>query len=191
MQGPGYIDAEIIRVMKEHLVLEGSIQDYGRAHLYTYFRRRGITISLHDIMLAMRKIDPEGVRARLARKTRKRKKFLVAGPDAIWSINTHCKLEFCGIQIYAVINAYSRKLLWIYVGVSSRTVVSVAKQFLTYLQDEKIMPYKIRSDRGLETLLIANAQHQLCMDQDDRSEEGKEFDRCWIFSKLQTSQLNR
>lgn len=204
MQDPGYIDAEIIRVMKEHLVLEEFIQDYGQAHLYTYFRRRRITISQHDIMFAMRKIDPEGVRARLARKNRKRKKFLVAGPDAIWSIDAYCKLEFCGIQIYAVIDAYSRKLLWIYVGVSSRTAVSVAKQFLTYLQDEKIMPHKIRSDRGLETLLIADAQHQLCMDLDDRSEEDKEFDRCWIFGKstanqrieawwmqLQTSQLNR
>ena len=153
LQDPGYIDAEIIRVMKEHLVLEGAIQDYGRAHLYTCFRRRGITISQHDIMFAMRKIDHEGVSARLAKKNRKWKKFLVAGPDAIWSIDAHCKLEFCGIQIYAVIDAYSRKLLWIYVGVSSRTAVSVAKQFLTYLQDEKIMPHKIRSDRALRPCL--------------------------------------
>ena len=110
MRDPGYIDAEILRVMKDHLALEGAIQDYGRAHLYTYFRRRGITISQHDIMFAMRKIDPKGVSARLAKKDQKRKKFLVAEPDAIWSINAYCKLEFCGIQIYAVIDAYSRKL---------------------------------------------------------------------------------
>ena len=43
------------------------------------------------------------------------------GPDFYWSVDGHKKLsKQFGIEIYVAIDAYSRRLIWIYVGVSSR-----------------------------------------------------------------------
>ncbi|KAF6238641.1 hypothetical protein HO173_003147 [Letharia columbiana] len=196
-------DEEIIRIMKEHLN-EGVIGDWGLTHLYAYFRRNSIIISRDDIMYGLRVVDPAGVNRRYQKKQHRRKKFLVEGPNAIWSIDAHCKLEIVGIQIYAVIDAYSRKIIWIYVGISARTAVSVVKQFLEFMEEHKIMPDRFCSHRGTETILIADAFHQLCGAQEDRSEEDRAIDRCWMFGKstanqrieawwmqLQSSMLNR
>ncbi|KAF6238719.1 hypothetical protein HO173_003225 [Letharia columbiana] len=196
-------DEEIIRIMKEHLS-EGVIGDWGLTHLYAYFRRNNIIISRDDIMYGLRVVDPAGVSRRYQKKQHRRKKFLVEGPNAIWSLDAHCKVEIVGIQIYAVIDAYSRKIIWIYVGISARTAVSVVKQFLEFMKEHKIMPDRFRSDRGTETILIADAFHQLCGAQEDRSEENCAIDKCWMFGKstanqrieawwmqLQSSMLNR
>jgi hypothetical protein len=40
------------------------------------------------------------------------------------------KLAPYGIEIYAAIDAYSRYVVWIYVGVSGMTAVSVVRQYL-------------------------------------------------------------
>ncbi|KAF6229831.1 hypothetical protein HO173_011205 [Letharia columbiana] len=180
-------DEEIIRIITEHLD-QGVIGGWGLTHLYAYFRRNGVFISRNDIMYTLRLVDPEGVSGRYQKKQHRRKKFLVAGPNAIWSVDAHCKLEIIGIQIYAVIDAYSRKVIWIYVGGSGRTAVSVLKQFLMYMKEHKIMPERFRSDRGVETNLIADAFHQLCEVQEDRSEEDRAIEKCWMFGKSTANQ---
>ena len=71
------------------------------------------------------------------------------------------KLSQYAIEIYAAIDAYTRYIPWIYVGVSATTAVSVAKMYLTALGIMKIQPQYLRSDRGSETALIMNAHCQL------------------------------
>jgi hypothetical protein len=65
------------------------------------------------------------------------------------------------IEIYAGIDAYSRMIIWCYVGISARTAVSVVHQYLTTVRSIKRIPRFFRSDRGTETVLIAGAHHQL------------------------------
>lgn len=57
-------------------------------------------------------------------------------------------------------DAYSRYIMWIYVGISCRTAVSVLKQYLETLAAQKVLPQVLRADRGVETPLIAAAHHQ-------------------------------
>ena len=180
-------DEEIIRIIGQH-VKEGVIMDYGLGHCQTYFRRHGHMISRDDIMYALRLVDPTGVQRRYQKKQHRRKRFTTDGPNDVWSVDAHCKLEIVGIQIYAVIDAYSRKILWIYSGVSGRTAVSVAKQCLLYLKDRKVMPKRFRSDRGVETILVADAFHQLCELDEGRSEEDSIVEKCWLFGKSTANQ---
>ena len=77
------------------------------------------------------------------------------------SIDGHLKLSHYGIEIYAAIDAYSRYILWIYIGGSATTAMSVAKMYLTVLDIMKVQPQYLRSDRGSETGLIMNAHWQL------------------------------
>ena len=86
---------------------------------------------------------------------------MVPGPDYLWSIDGYMKLEPFGIEIYAGIDAYSRNIIWCYVGITARTAVSVVHQYLTTVRLIKRIPLFFRSDRGTETVLIAGAHHQL------------------------------
>jgi hypothetical protein len=76
----------------------------------------------------------------------------------MWSIDGHCKLDPYGIEIYAAIDAYSRYVIWIYIGVSGLTAVSVLRQFLDTIKTVRQILQTLRSDRGGETKFIAKAQ---------------------------------
>lgn len=91
---------------------------------------------------------------------RHRGEFIVPGPNYAWSIDGHMKLAPYGIEIYAAIDAYSRYIIWIYVGISGLTAVSVLSQYLDAVKAANILPHLLRSDRGNETLLIADAHWQ-------------------------------
>lgn len=72
------------------------------------------------------------------------------------------KLEPFGIEIYASIDGYSRFVIWVYIGVSARTGVSVLRQSLdAFKSNGGIQPKQFRSDRGTETTLLADAQYEL------------------------------
>ncbi len=76
----------------------------------------------------------------------------------VWSADGHDKLKDFGIEIYGIIDAYSRYIVFIYVGISSRTAVAVQKFFLIVV-DEHGVPYLLRSDKGVETFLMAECQY--------------------------------
>ncbi|KAL4860997.1 hypothetical protein BDV12DRAFT_191372 [Aspergillus spectabilis] len=52
-------------------------------------------------------------------------------------------------------------IIWVYVGISSRTVVSMLRQFLDTLAITQQQPRLVRSDRGTETVLLAEAPYKL------------------------------
>jgi len=89
---------------------------------------------------------------------RKRGQFIVKGPNRVWSIDGHDKLSRFGFQIYASIDAYSRYIVWCYIGHSNRTAISVNKQFLETVKALNMFPKLIRSDKGGETTLLCNSQ---------------------------------
>jgi hypothetical protein len=97
---------------------------------------------------------------------RKRVKRWFAGPNIVWSVDGHAKVEFVGIEIYGCIDCFSRKIIWLYVGVSSRTEVSVVRQYLDVVQATGFTPEIIRSDRGVETPMLADAHFALRIEND-------------------------
>ena len=55
----------------------------------------------------------------------KRDAYIVPGPNFVWSIDGHCKLEFFDIEVYVDIDAYSQYITWIYVEIFNHTAISV------------------------------------------------------------------
>lgn len=96
----------------------------------------------------------------------------------------HDKLSFWGIQIYAAIDAFSRYITWCYVGISNRTQISVLRQFLEVLQETKIQPRYIRSDKGGETVLVAAAHYLLLKEQ----YENLFLQDCYLYSTSTSNQ---
>jgi len=76
----------------------------------------------------------------------------------MWCVDGHLKFREYGIGIYAMIDAYSRYVVAVFVGTSVTTAVSVAKQMVNTLESTGIPPEFFRSDRGSEMMLLANAQ---------------------------------
>ena len=83
---------------------------------------------------------------------------MIKGPNQVWSIDGHDKLSRFGFQIYGAIDAYSRYMIWYFVGHSNRTAVSVNKQFLSAIRSHNTIPQLVRSDKGTETTLLCNSQ---------------------------------
>src|SRR5580700_10655827 len=104
-------------------------------------------------------LNPEGVERRAKDLQRVRGEYIVPGPDFIWSIDGHDKLAAWGIQIYAGTDAYARKIIWSYVGVSNRMTNNVLAQYLQTCRQLGYTPNIIRSDRGTETPMLAEAHY--------------------------------
>jgi len=66
-----------------------------------------------DIAAELRQQDPDNVARRKPGKgnRQRRAEFINPGPDHLWCIDGHDKLSPWGIQLYAAIDAYSRKII--------------------------------------------------------------------------------
>lgn len=129
-------------------------------------------------------MDPEETEARKLALRRKRRRYLVQGPNRVLSIDGHDKLSRFEFQIYGAIDAYSRYIAWCYVGISNRTAVSVNKQYLQMVRSTSQIPKPIRSDKGTETVLIARSHILLCR----ATKPGIPFQKAYSFGKLVKNQ---
>lgn len=133
-------------------------------------------------------INPEGIRLRIHRLDRRKGTYEVPGPNYIWLLDGHCKLEFVGIQIYAAIDVYSRFILWVYCGVSARTAVSVKRQYLEVLEHGAFAPKGLRTDHGTETGLLALAHWDIAQSLNTDVEETLRFIDCYLFGSSTANQ---
>ena len=109
----------------------GAINGYGRQLIHLHFRQLGMNVARDRLFSAYRTINPAGIERRVRDLQRMRGEYIVPGPNYIWSVDGHEKLKPYGIEIYACIDAYSRYIIWIYVGISAGTAVSVGRQYLS------------------------------------------------------------
>ena len=150
-----------MKALQEALA-EGTIRGYGHRLLWAHLRRTHVRVRRDDMREIIEKLDPANVRHRKpGMKTIARGEYICAGPDDVWSIDGHDKLGPWGINIYGAIDAYSRRLIWVYTGITNRTQVSVATQFCRAVQFHNKFPRIIRSDRGAETSILADIQYDL------------------------------
>lgn len=71
------------------------------------------------------------------------------------------KLSLFGIEIYAAIDGYSRYILWVYIGISTRTAISVYKQYIDAVSTFGYLPQILRTDLGGETIYLGDAHWAL------------------------------
>jgi hypothetical protein len=121
-------------------------------------RRLGHRARQEDVRIALRQVDPAGVERRRPRLRRSRlDNYITDGPNHIWCIDGHDKLSSYGIQIYAAVDAYSRKIIWWYCGTANRAQYSVLSQYLEAVSQGQVCPNFLRADKGAETLLAGEA----------------------------------
>ena len=120
-----------------------------------------LTSSSDHLFASIHRLDPEGVTWQLNDLQCHHGEYIVPGPNYLWSVDGHCKLQHWGIEIYAAIDVYSQYVIWIYVGISCRTAISTLKQYLHTLTEVNVQPQIICSDHGVETPILAATYHEL------------------------------
>lgn len=134
----------------------------------------------------VKRLDPKGLELCAADRNRRKGEYIVPGPDYIWSIDGHEKLSPFGFEIYAAIDAYSRCIIWIYVGVQGRVSLSIVQQFLRVVLEKGFIPYIVRSDRGKETPLAAEVHFALARTMQDNP--GFKLRDCWYYGTSTANQ---
>lgn len=74
--------------------------------------QNGICVPRDTVSILMQILDPRGVQTILKRRLRRRK-YLAAGPDFIWHVDSYDKLRPYGICINGCIDGFSRHLIWL------------------------------------------------------------------------------
>src|SRR4051812_25370585 len=87
--------------------------------------------------------------------------YVTSGPNFLWCLDGHDKLTQYWIQIYAAVDAYSRKIIWSYCGNANRAQLSVLRQYLTAVKSQGFCPNFLRTDKGTETIMLADAHFSL------------------------------
>ncbi|OTB10518.1 hypothetical protein K445DRAFT_317135 [Daldinia sp. EC12] len=158
--------AQARRFIENHSTHSTSVRSYGRSYLYNFVRSQaGLLVGKNRIYQIYKEIYPEEVQQRRRATWINRTDFQVPGPNFLWSLDGYAKLADFGFQIYGCIDAYSRLIIWIYVGRSATTAISTLKQYLRTILTAGVRPCFTRADHGVETPLWAGAQATLA-DQD-------------------------
>lgn len=147
----------------QNLVLTGSGRQFGRIWTQTHLLRKlGYRARDHDIESALKAVNAEASASRRPKLRQSRlDNLLTDGPNQLWCMDGHDKLSPFGFQIYAAIDAYSRKILWFYYGNANRSKRSVLHQFLKAIKHHGVCPRYIRTDCGSETIDLCCAQFRL------------------------------
>ncbi|PLW56756.1 hypothetical protein PCANC_01643 [Puccinia coronata f. sp. avenae] len=112
------------------------------------------------VALINRTLDPDGVSNR-SKRVLKRRVFKTPGPNFIWSADGHDKLKKFGITLYGFIDAWSRKILGIFVHVTNNDPRHVGYYYLQLVKREGGIPRKTTTDQGTETIHMAGHQINL------------------------------
>ncbi|KNF04230.1 hypothetical protein PSHT_09493 [Puccinia striiformis] len=86
--------------------------------------------------------------------------YRASGPHHIWSANGHNKLEPYGITTYGFVDAWSRKILGMFVHVTNNDPMHVGVYFLQIVKESGEIPLKVTTDHGTETMDLATYQNQ-------------------------------
>jgi hypothetical protein len=97
----------------EQLLAEGRTRQYGRRQLITHLSRKyGHRPRGNNVREALQTLDAYGVISRKPGMKKKRQdNYVVAGPDWLWCLDGHDKLSRFGIEMYACVDAFSRKII--------------------------------------------------------------------------------
>ncbi|KAH7034781.1 uncharacterized protein B0I36DRAFT_316935 [Microdochium trichocladiopsis] len=145
--------------LQAHVQQSAAILGFGRGYLYQFVRIQAqIRVAKNQLYDYYREQWPESVTKRRAGNWHHRTNFRVPGPNFMWCLDGYEKLRAFGFEVFGCIDAYSRLIIWIYIGRSATTALSTLKQFLRTVEYKRIRPLFTRSDHGGETPLWVAAQ---------------------------------
>ncbi|CAC5399940.1 unnamed protein product [Mytilus coruscus] len=126
----------------------------------------GFNIPRDTVSQLMKIIDPDRVKCRLSRKSRRRQ-YASPGPNFAWHIDSYDKLKPYGIAIKKCIDGFSRYMVWLEAGTTSNDPKIISNYFIKAVKEKAECPQRVRSDFGTENVYVANMQKFLRRNHND------------------------
>ncbi|XP_008304281.1 uncharacterized protein LOC103375742, partial [Stegastes partitus] len=120
----------------------------------------GHRVRWEQVSESMHRVDSAGILERMAHLgCVARREYSVKGPHSLVHVDTNHKLIRYGIVIFAGIDGYSRKIM--YLGAANNNKFSTAFDFFMSSVEEFGFPLRIRGDQGVENVGIANCMFSI------------------------------
>ncbi|XP_041446596.1 uncharacterized protein LOC121403094 [Xenopus laevis] len=130
----------------------------------------------NDVYQVMRVLDPYGLQFRRPGQCRiPRIVYSCRGPNDVWHIDGNDKLKFYGIWIHLCIDGFSRRVIWLNAGTTNRKPDIIGRYFLNAVDSANGCPRLVRSDRGIENVLVAIFQTSFRYYHNDSCSGSKSF----------------
>ena len=125
------MNADVLQRARVAIIEENgsSGQLLGYKAMWKRLQRRRIPVTRRQVGILMVQCDPQGVRIRRICRL-KRRKYVSPGPNFVWHIDGYDKLKPYGYPIHGAIDGYSRRVLWLEVGVTNNNPFVVLKHFV-------------------------------------------------------------
>ena len=116
-----------------------------------------ISVTRDSAMKLLKEIDSEGSKMRRAR-TLRRRKYILACPNAVLHTDGYDKLKPYGFLIHGAIDGFSRRVLWLNVTRSNNNSDVHAYFYMNSVKLLKLCPEMLPTDCGTENVLTACVQ---------------------------------
>lgn len=137
--------------------LSESGNSLGYRAMWRRLKLKGIEISRDKVRIALATLDPHSVQARRRRRLQRRQ-YINPGPDFVWHVDGYDKLKPYGFAIHGAVDGFSRRVLWLKVGISNNNPKVVASYFLQTALELNTLPCILRCDKGTENSDLRNIQ---------------------------------
>ena len=125
--------------------------------MHQLLRESGFVVDRETVRMGIKAIDPEGVDSRSKRRLIRRI-YRTRGPNHLIHIDGYDKLKPYGFAVHGAIDGYSRRILWLNVGVTNNDPKVMAHFYLSLVKSRNSTPRCIRSDFGTENYVICGLQ---------------------------------
>lgn len=129
---------------------------------------QGLVIAKETVRQALRILDPEGIDDRLRHRLQRR-------PNFLWPIDGCGKLKTFGFCKHSGIDGYSRRILWLEVGISNNEPAFIAKYFVECFKAVGGTAHIVRADLGTENTYVAGIQRFFRNNSSDSFAKDKSF----------------
>lgn len=120
----------------------------------------GHRVTWEQVSSSMHRVDSAGILERMAHMgCVARRIYSVKGPHSLVHVDTNHKLIRYGIVIFAGIDGFSRKIM--YLGAANNNKASTALGFFMDSIDEFGFPLRVRGDQGVENVGIAYCMFEI------------------------------
>lgn len=153
------------------VAIESELEGSGKNLGYRLMKRKileeyGVRAKYKTVLNILRVLDPDGIERR-SRYRLKRRIYTVKGPNFIWHMDGHDRLNRFGFSIHGAIDGFSKKVIWLEVSSSNKNPHVIAHYYLSAIKERKCLPALLRPDAGTENPVVETMHWALRYGQGD------------------------